>query len=170
MRQLKISDGLCYVSEKQKQYLLKAGKSHQHRYICRDGILTHYFCTICGYARLLNQKKMDKLKEKIAYNLCKDAFNNKNTLIEQPLIEGKSFKKRLICAYCGENKICTIDHIIPRSKGGGNSKNNLVKVCEKCNGDKSNHSLSEWIDKLKQSIDNRVERVIQFSASISTSS
>ena len=47
------------------------------------------------------------------------------------------------CQYCG-NKFCienlTIDHIIPRSKGGKNTWKNLVAACKKCNqkkGDKT---------------------------------
>lgn len=44
------------------------------------------------------------------------------------------------CAYCGSTKELTIDHIVPRSKGGRNTWTNLVSCCFRCNlkkGDKT---------------------------------
>ncbi len=44
------------------------------------------------------------------------------------------------CQYCGSKKQLTIDHIIPRSKGGKTNWTNLVTACHRCNavkGDKS---------------------------------
>jgi 5-methylcytosine-specific restriction endonuclease McrA len=37
------------------------------------------------------------------------------------------------CGYCGSKKELTIDHIVPRSKGGSNSWSNLITCCHKCN-------------------------------------
>ncbi len=36
------------------------------------------------------------------------------------------------CAYCG-NAANTVDHIIPRSKGGTDHPDNLVAACSQCN-------------------------------------
>ena len=44
------------------------------------------------------------------------------------------------CAYCGSKKELTIDHIIPKSRGGKNTWNNLITCCLSCNlkkGDKT---------------------------------
>lgn len=44
------------------------------------------------------------------------------------------------CQYCGSRRHLTIDHVIPRSKGGKTSWNNLVTACNRCNvskGDKT---------------------------------
>ena len=44
------------------------------------------------------------------------------------------------CQYCGSVKQLTIDHVIPRSKGGKTSWTNLVTACNRCNvlkGDKT---------------------------------
>ncbi len=39
-----------------------------------------------------------------------------------------------ICQYCGEKRYdLTIDHIVPRSKGGEDSWDNVVAACLKCN-------------------------------------
>jgi 5-methylcytosine-specific restriction endonuclease McrA len=44
------------------------------------------------------------------------------------------------CQYCGGRKQLTIDHVVPRSKGGKSNWTNLVTACHRCNvikGDKS---------------------------------
>ena len=41
------------------------------------------------------------------------------------------------CAYCGKKpKLLTKDHIIPLSKGGGHTANNIVPACRSCNSRK----------------------------------
>jgi 5-methylcytosine-specific restriction endonuclease McrA len=37
------------------------------------------------------------------------------------------------CQYCGSTKNLTIDHVIPRSKGGQHTWDNVVAACERCN-------------------------------------
>jgi 5-methylcytosine-specific restriction endonuclease McrA len=48
------------------------------------------------------------------------------------------------CAYCGvkTNKL-TIDHVIPRSKGGKSTFENCVAACRDCNNKKGNKSCRE---------------------------
>jgi 5-methylcytosine-specific restriction endonuclease McrA len=46
------------------------------------------------------------------------------------------------CQYCGSTKKLTLDHVIPRSKGGKHSWDNVVIACEPCNsrkGDRTPH-------------------------------
>ena len=46
-------------------------------------------------------------------------------------------RDRFACAYCGkEEKPLTIDHIIPRSKGGKTDWENCVACCKGCNHNK----------------------------------
>ena len=50
------------------------------------------------------------------------------------------------CQYCGEKKQVgelTLDHILPRSRGGDNSPINIVTACLKCNNRKSNRTPEE---------------------------
>jgi 5-methylcytosine-specific restriction endonuclease McrA len=54
------------------------------------------------------------------------------------------------CQYCGTTKDLTIDHIIPRSKGGKSTWTNLVTACKKCNTKKGDHSLEKTGMKLLQ--------------------
>jgi len=64
----------------------------------------------------------------------------------------RSFRKSIIedypskgCCYCGMHaRSWTLDHIIPRSKGGPTRRWNLSKCCTRCNGNKSNLDLLPW--------------------------
>ncbi|MGH2481243.1 MAG: HNH endonuclease, partial [Ktedonobacteraceae bacterium] len=48
------------------------------------------------------------------------------------------------CQYCGKHtRELTIDHIIPRSRGGLSTWENLVASCRACNGRKGSHSLKD---------------------------
>ena len=47
------------------------------------------------------------------------------------------------CAYCGSKKQLTIDHIIPKSRGGKNTWNNLISSCLSCNLKKGDRTTDE---------------------------
>ncbi|MBN8564895.1 MAG: HNH endonuclease [Leptolyngbya sp. UWPOB_LEPTO1] len=53
------------------------------------------------------------------------------------------------CQYCGSTKHLTIDHVIPRSRGGSHSWDNVVTACAGCNSKKGDRFLSELGMKLK---------------------
>jgi len=40
------------------------------------------------------------------------------------------------CVYCGSTESLTLDHVLPRSRGGGSNWNNLVTACKTCNSKK----------------------------------
>nr|WP_253258665.1 HNH endonuclease [Pseudonocardia sp. N23] len=46
------------------------------------------------------------------------------------------------CAYCG-TRADTIDHVIPRSRGGAHSWDNCVAACRACNSRKADRLLEE---------------------------
>jgi len=47
------------------------------------------------------------------------------------------------CQYCGVQGDLTFDHVIPRSRGGRTTWENVVAACSACNLRKANHSLSK---------------------------
>lgn len=53
------------------------------------------------------------------------------------------------CQYCGSTRSLTIDHVLPKSKGGGDTWENLVTCCCSCNVKKSNILLEQTGMKLK---------------------
>jgi len=52
------------------------------------------------------------------------------------------------CGYCGKTAakdrvVLTHDHIIPKSRGGGDTWENAITACVKCNGKKANRTPEE---------------------------
>lgn len=46
------------------------------------------------------------------------------------------------CAYCG-HRGDTVDHVVPRSRGGEHVWQNVVAACRRCNGTKADRTLGE---------------------------
>lgn len=70
-------------------------------------------------------------------------------LIHQ-LYSGKVFKQMVLerdsytCFYCNEYGL-TIDHLMPKSKGGITSFENCVCACKRCNSQKGSLKVEEYI-------------------------
>lgn len=70
--------------------------------------------------------------------------------VSLPRAESRRLSRRAIlardgfrCQYCGSTRHLTIDHIIPRSRGGKTSWENVVTSCEPCNVRKGAYLPSE---------------------------
>lgn len=64
-----------------------------------------------------------------------------------PLTRANIFKRdNYKCVYCGEHHrgAMTLDHVVPRSKGGEDSFENLVTCCMPCNFEKDDLTVEEW--------------------------
>jgi len=68
------------------------------------------------------------------------------------------------CVYCGVDLrhpeiTATKDHLIPRSKGGGNEPMNLVPSCLTCNGAKGDLKLEEFVAGDVEKFRNAIHRI-----------
>ena len=54
------------------------------------------------------------------------------------------------CQYCGSTRNLTIDHIIPKCRGGEDTWENLVVACRSCNTKKGNTLLEQTGMKLRK--------------------
>ncbi len=57
-------------------------------------------------------------------------------------------KKKKVCQYCGRkvgDSSGTLDHFIPKSKGGIRSKRNIKLACKKCNSVKGDMDGDKWM-------------------------
>lgn len=70
---------------------------------------------------------------KIPWKKTRVAFSKKNVLV----------RDSHECCYCDKRKADSIDHVLPRSRGGENSWTNLVASCVKCNTEKSDRTPEE---------------------------
>lgn len=72
-----------------------------------------------------------------------------NRYVKVPYREGSVATRRGVlrrdnhlCGYCGKTAT-TIDHILPRSRGGADSWENLVACCLRCNNLKGDRTLAQ---------------------------
>jgi 5-methylcytosine-specific restriction endonuclease McrA len=68
----------------------------------------------------------------------------------------------LHCVYCDDDLSDSeihMDHVIPESKGGATTYNNLQVTCRKCNLDKGVLSESEFMNKLRTRAVNILNRL-----------
>ncbi len=47
------------------------------------------------------------------------------------------------CVYCGATEDLSLDHVVPRSKGGSDGEDNLVTCCRSCNSKKGAKRLQQ---------------------------
>lgn len=59
------------------------------------------------------------------------------------------------CAYCGgklTRRTATLDHVVPKSKGGHATRENQVAACLRCNGMKADGSAHKLVALLMQGL------------------
>lgn len=66
------------------------------------------------------------------------------------------------CAYCGTKHNLTMDHIVPISKGGKTTPNNVIPACSSCNSSKQAEDVVEWYTKQVFYNKDRLESIIKF--------
>ena len=74
------------------------------------------------------------------FNLQTTSSSEAKRLWRRDIKESWDFK----CAYCGSGDHLTIDHIVPRSKGGPDFTKNVVCCCSSCNQYKGHEDWEEW--------------------------
>jgi 5-methylcytosine-specific restriction endonuclease McrA len=50
------------------------------------------------------------------------------------------------CIYCGAKTDLCYDHLIPRTRGGPDTPDNVVMACRGCNSSKANKGVYEWFE------------------------
>jgi 5-methylcytosine-specific restriction endonuclease McrA len=123
-------------------------------YLARSIISTDraFVITYKGNADVVNEydesfkvvnPKLDIKKPSIikVFTYVKTVYN-KVALTRENIFRRDNFE----CVYCGDDnkKDLTLDHVIPQSKGGPHSWDNLVSACKKCNSLKADYSLEEF--------------------------
>jgi hypothetical protein len=74
-----------------------------------------------------------RLLEYVSYKISKISVS------KHRILKRDKFK----CVYCGSQRDLTIDHVIPRSRGGKNTWANMVTSCGKCNHKKGDRTPEE---------------------------
>jgi 5-methylcytosine-specific restriction endonuclease McrA len=110
---------------------------------------------------LLSKRKVTFVNDEVR-NVIEENFHSRRLQSERPVIvqllanvrtprvslqptrSNILLRDEEICQYCGKHsRDLTIDHIIPRSRGGLGTWENLVASCKFCNGKKGNRLLKD---------------------------
>lgn len=77
-----------------------------------------------------------------------------NLIVLTPKLARKQFRRHIFeawqwkCAYCDQQlneNTATIDHILPKHKGGQSIRSNLCAACNSCNRSKASQLLHNWM-------------------------
>jgi 5-methylcytosine-specific restriction endonuclease McrA len=97
-------------------------------------VIETYTDLIHSPSKILPLPSIVKLKDYINYNSMNVVLSRKNILL----------RDKHQCQYCAnKSNPLTIDHIIPKERGGSESWDNLVTACQKCNRKKGNRTPEE---------------------------
>ena len=74
-----------------------------------------------------------KLKTYVSHDSLDMVLNKKNLLL----------RDNGCCQYCGSKSDLTVDHIVPKYKGGSDTWKNLIVACSPCNARKGSRTPKE---------------------------
>lgn len=98
-----------------------------------DGVIT-----IPNWDKHQRLDQLEMAKEQTRQRVAKHRAKQKEMLLGMGVTEE-------ICVYCGE-KGTTIDHVIPKAKGGLDIKENVVPCCIHCNKQKNDYDLEKFLN------------------------
>lgn len=120
-------------------------------------------CTLRRAVALLVKGKAEVLHHNGHYvRTSSDSFRAPSVLrlryhVRRPLPELRLSRHSVLardnytCQYCGmTSRDLTIDHVVPRNKGGGHTWDNVVACCRRCNLKKGDKILSTTTMKLRR--------------------
>ena len=84
--------------------------------------------------------------QKMEDNIISDKEYSEGTLFKYEVKEYLLEKYKYSCVYCGKKNVyLEKEHVVPRSRGGSNRISNLVLSCRKCNEQKDNATIDEFL-------------------------
>jgi 5-methylcytosine-specific restriction endonuclease McrA len=113
-------------------------------FTCKAEVVEEYSKLIRSVSSVINLPKVIRLTNYVTFfrNSGFAKCNRKNILL----------RDKYTCQYCGvsiSGKNATIDHIVPKSKGGSSDFLNLVACCQLCNNKKGDKFLNQLKMRLK---------------------
>ena len=113
-------------------------------------------CFYNGYSGITNNETRTKIEEKIS-----DIKSGKDTYEKDYTLKRIIYRyPRQFYMYLFNHSIATVDHVVPKSAGGPDTRDNFLSVCRDCNEKKSNLPLSLFMiksPKIKTNIINQLK-------------
>lgn len=97
------------------------------------------------YAKLMSRSAFKKINYGFIGDRFKELLSGKITIsgsIREWMREQQLPKA---CVFCGSIESLEMDHLIPRSRNGANSADNMVWACKTCNTSRGNKGVFEWL-------------------------
>lgn len=120
--------------------------SRRHPVTVREKIAASYARVAAADSALsAGRSQYNRLDEWIAARLYKGLVQQ--TMAMRSLCDDERLKMTMpqACYYCGSTERLSIDHLIPKDRGGPDDADNLVWACRRCNSSKSNRDLVAWM-------------------------
>jgi hypothetical protein len=97
------------------------------------------------YAKLISRSALGKIN----YGFIGDRFKElrANHITISGTIREWEQEQRLPkqCVFCGATRSLEKDHLVPQSRRGSNSADNMVWSCKTCNTSRRNRRIFEWL-------------------------
>ena len=109
-----------------------------------DAVLGEFFTLVDGV--WINQRAEEEIRrERKKRAALKDLQERDEYRKFRDLVLGRDGHT---CVYCGVTGVpLQLDHVIPRSRGGADTPDNLVACCRPCNTSKGAKTPEEWVRK-----------------------
>lgn len=107
-------------------------------------VVTAYrsYCKVCDRLKSNTYGKQHPEARHAAYTRRKERNGLETITREEWRIAQEYFDGR--CAYCGNELPLEMDHLIPTTRGGRGTVDNILPACRSCNASKGTKILREW--------------------------
>ncbi|MFA7114913.1 MAG: HNH endonuclease [Candidatus Omnitrophota bacterium] len=97
------------------------------------------------YAKLISRSVYSKINYPFIVNRFKALRDGTITISGTNREWQREQTSLLECVFCGSEECLEMDHLIPKSRGGIDSADNMVWSCKICNASRGNKGVFEWL-------------------------
>lgn len=114
----------------------------------KHGFILRYEVNGNKFIQITNFVKHQNPHHKEIASIIPPPENHKNSVCDGYIPLSNTIRNKIKerdgnkCNYCGSVDMLEIDHIIPISRGGNSTEDNLQVLCKSCNSAKSNHIVN----------------------------
>lgn len=151
--------------EKVKEYDRQRKKTDKFKEYLSNYHAKHYIANkthIVGKINEYQKNNPDKIRQYKKKNKALRRVVTENTINDFTLIQWIECKVKFDhkCAYCGRETELEQEHVVPVTKGGMYTKNNIVPSCRACNGSKTNKHMEKWFKNQPYFSKERLEKIL----------
>ena len=99
----------------------------------------------CEYAKLISRSAYGSLQRPFITDRFKKLRDGEITISGTTRDWEREQELAQECVFCRATLDLTTDHLIPRSRGGDDSGDNVVLACQPCNASRGGKGVFEWL-------------------------